>query len=110
MKGVRSQRGEGFCSLRTFCGQGGIEDILQMRTSALFGAKNFIDFTKFVVYPYGQGWRGIEPVWTFFVQGRGVQFFAILCESLLWAAASQKFSMGLMAGVWERSSQRLLGF
>jgi len=38
IKDVRSQ-GEGVCPVRTFFGQGGRE-FLQMRTSALFGAKN----------------------------------------------------------------------
>jgi len=37
---------------------------LQMRASALFGAKNF-DILRFMVYPHGQGGRRVEPVRTF---------------------------------------------
>jgi len=35
----------------------GREGVLQMRTSALFDAKSF-DFSKFMVYPHGQGREG----------------------------------------------------
>jgi len=46
-------------------------EVLQMRTSALLGAKN-PDFSKFMVCPHGQGVGG--------------QFFAILSGRLLWTA------------------------
>jgi len=42
-------RWEGVCPIRRFFGEGG----LQMRKSALFGAKKS-DFSKFMVYPHGQ--------------------------------------------------------
>jgi len=42
-----------------------------MRTSALFGSKNF-GFFRVYVCPHGQG--------------EGGQFFAILCGRLLWTA------------------------
>jgi len=44
-----------------------------MRTSALFGAKNFI-FSKFMLCLSGQG-GGVEPVRTICEQGKG-HFFA----------------------------------
>jgi len=74
MKDVRSQGG------RVQCGQG--EGVLQMRTSALFGAINF------EIYGVSARTRrrGVEPVRTFFGQGGGGQFFAILCGRLLWTA------------------------
>jgi len=37
---------------------------------------------------HGKG--GVEPVQTFFGQGRGSQFFAILCERLLRSASYDK--------------------
>jgi len=66
------------------CGQGGRG--LQMRTSALFGAKNFFGF-------FWNLWcvrtiKGCEPVRTFFGKRGGVQFFAIVGERLLWTAPS----------------------
>jgi len=40
---------------------------------------------KFMVCPLRQGGRGVEPVQTFFGQGRkGGQFFAILCDNVLY--------------------------
>jgi len=57
MKDVRIQGG---CPVRTFFGQGE-GGFLQMRTSALFGAKKlriFRKFMKFMVCPHGQGEGG----------------------------------------------------
>jgi len=69
----RPQSGGGsLCPVRTFFGQGG-EGVLQMRTSALFGAKNF---GFFEIYGMSKRTRG-EPIRT---------FFAILNGRLLWAA------------------------
>jgi len=39
--------------------------VLQMRASALFGAKTS-DFLKFMVCPHGQEEEGVEPMQTFF--------------------------------------------
>jgi len=56
--------------------------VLQMRTSAFFGAK---DFGFFEIYGVPARTRRIEPVRTFFrLGGRGGQIFAILCGRLLW--------------------------
>jgi len=64
-------------------GEGGSSDA-DMRT---FWRKKTSDFSKFVVCPYGQRGRGVEPVRTFRKQGvRGGQFFAILCGRLSWTA------------------------
>jgi len=49
-----------------------------MRTSALFGAKNFGFFQICVASAWTSG-EGVEPVWTFCGQVRRSQFFAILC-------------------------------
>jgi len=44
-----------------------------------------------MIYPHGQGGKGVESVWTFFGQGgRRDQFFAILCGRLLWTAPYSK--------------------
>jgi len=79
-------RGGGVCPVRTFCGQGG-SGLLQMRTSALFGAKIFFEI-------YGVSARTrvreIDPVRTFCGQGEG-QFFAILYGRVLWTALNQNF-------------------
>jgi len=53
-----------------------------MRTSALFGVKNF---GFFKIYGVSARTRGVEPERTFFEQG-GAQFFAILCRRPLWRA------------------------
>jgi len=55
---------------------------LQLRVSALFGAKNF--GLKLMVFSHGQRRRGVEPLRTFC--GQGGQFFTILCGRLLWTA------------------------
>jgi len=52
-----------------------------MRTSVIFGAKNFGFFKMFGM---SARTRGVKPVRTFFGQGRGGQFFTILCGRLLW--------------------------
>jgi len=80
MKDVRSrERGGGVvhCPVQTLCGQG---KVLQMRTSALFGAKTS-DILIFMVCPLGQERLGVELARTFC--GEGVKFFAILCRCLL---------------------------
>jgi len=66
--------------VRTFFGQGG--GALQMRTSALFGAKNF-GFFEIDSVSHGQGGR-VEPVGTLCDKGEGSRFFVILCGRLLW--------------------------
>jgi len=38
------------------------EGVLQMRTSALLGAKNFAFFSKFMVYPYEKRGQRVELV------------------------------------------------
>jgi len=57
----------------------------QMRTSALFSAKNFAFFKIYGVSTRTRVER-VEPVRTFFGQGWRGQFFAILCGRLLWTA------------------------
>jgi len=54
IKDVRSPGERGVCPVRTFCRQ---REVLEMRTSAPFGAKT-PDFSKFIVRPHGQGGRG----------------------------------------------------
>jgi len=98
----KSNRGLSIFSLRNFGGyklgavhkirpqSGGLSSIdnlwtrgvFQMRTSTLFGA-NASDFLKFMVCPHGQGGRGWASH-TFCGQGSRGNFFAILCEHLLW--------------------------
>jgi len=56
------------------------EEVLQMQTFALFGAKTS-DFSKFLVCSHGHG--AVQPVRT---RREGDQFIAILCGCLLWAA------------------------
>jgi len=105
------------------------EGILQVRMSALFGAKNFGFFEIYGVSERIKG-REVEPVWTFYGQGeRGSQFFTILCRRLFctnpyltvgvavrcasamrWIGEdqwrSQDFWMGLgFGGVWRRNPQ-----
>jgi len=57
-----------------------------MRTSALFGVKNF-GFSKIYGVSAQTRGRGVEPVRTFCGQG-GVNFFVILCRHLLWMPLS----------------------
>jgi len=52
-----------------------------MRTSALFGEKNFGFFEIYSVSAWTR--RGVESVRA---RGKGGQFFAILCGRLLWTA------------------------
>jgi len=63
-------------------GEGGLSsadnESLQMRTSALFGAKT-PDFSKFMASPYGQR-RGVEPLQTFFGQGGGGHFLRFCAD------------------------------
>jgi len=66
IKNVRSQEG---CLFSADKGKG----VLQVRTSALFGAKSF-EFFKIMVCPHGQdGGRGVKPLRT---RGRG----SIFCD------------------------------
>jgi len=59
-----------------------------MRTSTLFGTKNF-EF--FEIYGVSARTRGVKPVRTFCGQGvKGGQFFVILCRRLLWTAPNRK--------------------
>jgi len=58
------------------------EGVLQMRTSAIFDAKNVGFFEIDGVSAWTRE-RGVEPVGTFCGQGEGGQFFAILCKRLL---------------------------
>jgi len=78
---VRERRG-GLSSADIFRKRGG--GVLQMRTSALFGAKNFEFFEIYGVSERTRGGGRVERVWTFC--GQGGQFFAILCGRLLWTA------------------------
>jgi len=63
--------------VRSFFGQGGEGLVIQMWTSALFGAKTS-DFSKFMVCPHEQG---------HFADRGGGQSFAILCGRPLWTAS-----------------------
>jgi len=62
------------------CGQGG-RGFHQIRTSALFDAKNF-RFFEFMVCPHRQGRKGVEPVRTFCEQGRRVNFSRFCADVL----------------------------
>jgi len=70
-----------------------------------FGAKKNSDFLKFNVFPHGQRERGLRQCGHF--ADKGNQFFAIVCEPILWTAinkdASRRvaryFFMGAIAGV-----------
>jgi len=67
IKDVRNQGGRGFVQ----CGQEG-RGVFQMRIAdRIFLCKKTSDFSKFMVYPHGQG--EYEPVRT---RGKGGQFFA----------------------------------
>jgi len=73
----RTQSGEKRgCSVRTFCRQG--EGSLNTDVLTFW-------YKKFEFFKISKGFGGIEPVRTFFGQ-EGCQFFAILCERLLWTA------------------------
>jgi len=56
-----------------------------MQTSALLVQKTS-NFLKFMVCPHEQWVEGVEQVRSFFRQGKGGQFFVILCGRLLWTA------------------------
>jgi len=58
-----------------------IKEILQVRTSTLFGAKK-LEF--FEIYSVSERTRG--QCKHFDDKGEGDQFFAILCERLFWTA------------------------
>jgi len=62
-----------------------MEGVLQMRTSALFGAKTF---KFFKIYGVSARTRGLSSADILRTRGRG-QFFAILCRRLLWTAPKQ---------------------
>jgi len=66
---MSAARERGVCPVRTFCEQGE-KGVVQMRTFALFGAKNF-RISKFMACPHGQGGSGFEPVRT---REKGVNF------------------------------------
>jgi len=74
--------GEGGCPVLTFCGQGG-KEVLQMRTSALFGTKNINFFRNlWCVRTDKEGWSqcrqgGIDFVRTSFMNG---PLFTINCK------------------------------
>jgi len=68
IKDVHSQEGGGLSSANILQTRGGS---IQMRTSALFGAKNF---GFFEIYGVSARARGVEPVRTFFGHGEGVNF------------------------------------
>jgi len=73
----------------------GEEGVLQMRVSALFGAKKLRIFWNLWCIRTDKGGRGVEPVLTFCGQReREGQFFAILYGRLLWMAPNlgQNFS------------------
>jgi len=75
------------------CGHFSDKGVLQMRTSALFCAKNL---SKFMVCPHEQGGkRVVEPI----QRGEGGQFFSILCGRPLWTA--------LNAFVYSRDGNRI---
>jgi len=65
------------------------EGVLQMRTSALFGAKN-LDFSKFLLCSHEQEGRGLSQCGYFADKEGGGQFFAILCGRLFWTAPYSK--------------------
>jgi len=62
-KDVRRQA-EGGLSNANILRSNGI-GVLQIRTSALLVQKTS-DFSKFMVYPHGQGGEEVEPGWTFY--------------------------------------------
>jgi len=70
----------GVCPVRPLCGQGE-GGVFQMRTSALFGAKNF---GFFEIYGVSARAGGLSQCGHF--SDKGVNFFAILCGRPLWTA------------------------
>jgi len=81
----RQSGGEGVCPVRTFCGQGERKEVLQMRTSAIFGAKNFGFFKIYDVVRTDKRRGGLSQLGHIADSGRE-KFFAILCGRLLWTA------------------------
>jgi len=90
----RPQSGERGCLSSADIFRKGGGRVLQMRTSALFDAKN-IGFLKFMVCQHGQ--RGLSQCGHFVDKGRGGQIFAILCGRLLWTAPLYSFQTVLCA-------------
>jgi len=72
-------RVEGGCPVRT-------KGVLQMRTSALFGVINCGFFEIYGVSARSRGKVGLSQCGHFADKEGGGQFFAILCERLLWTA------------------------
>jgi len=54
-----------------------------------FLATKTSDFSKFIVCPHGQGGRGLSQCGNFVDNGRGGQFFEILCRHPLWTAPNK---------------------
>jgi len=71
-----------------------------MRISALFGAKS-TDFSKFMMYPHGQGERGVELVRTFCGHGeRRDHFFAIFCGHCKFFVRNHPYPSCFKGGFW----------
>jgi len=79
IKDVCTQEGGGFVQCEHFVDKGG--GVLQMRTSALLDAKNFVFFEIYDAFPRTRGER-VQPVRILCGQGGRGQFFAILCGLL----------------------------
>jgi len=79
--------------VRAFCEQGGL--VLQMWTSALYGAKNIRFFEIYGVSARTGG--GLSQCEHFADKERGSQFFAILCERPLSTAPNKLLNVKLMA-------------
>jgi len=62
-----------------------------MRTSTLFGAKNFGFFEIYGVSAWTRG-EGVKPVRTFTDKGGGGQFLVILGRCLLWTTLCYLFT------------------
>jgi len=96
----RPQSGwRGVCPVRTFCGQGwrgffrcGRPHFLVQKTS---------DFSKFMVYPHGQG--RLSQCGHFAVKGG--QFFANLCGHVLWTAP---YIIRACFVVWKKITPRIM--
>jgi len=76
--------GEGIFPVLTFCGQ---EGVLQMQTSALFGAKT-PDFSKIILCPHRQregGWARADILRT---RGKEVNFSRLYADVLYWRPLS----------------------
>jgi len=80
----------GVFPVRIFFGQGGGE-VLQIRTSALFGAKNF-RFRNLLCVRTDMRGEGLTQCVHFADKGERGQFFAILCGRLLWTALNIPYS------------------